>query len=518
MLMGTDAEDRKEEKKVDIQEADISIEGFSEEEAKRVMEVTQDFVKSYSQKGEGMSDREWLVWKLKQELPDEEEEKLHEFASQVTDTVEEFDRNTADINEAGSKGIDKETWFLNKVKDAATGISVNEFGNYLNGISNAMENANAQMMRTVTTQAGNISQCVNLDGFIAEQHAVNTFNMQAQLENSPFRAEVCTPKNGETYGLNSFDVVIKDTATGKIANQYQFKFGKDAKSTIALLKDGNYNNQRFVVPSEQVAEVQKAFPGKSVEGYIGGTQACPTRSKAFTKADVKEMQVEVQDKAVLPRSDWNNYNTKDLVTNIGKNAALTGVQAALITTGFDMVARAASGQKIDSDETVELALRTGADSGIKAATAGALKVSVERGYLTLIPKGTPAGVITNLACISIENAKILMKVARGEMTVAQGLDHMAKTSTAMVYGLGWGAAGMVAGSAVLSWIPIVGPFVGGIVGGAIGYIAGSKVGETIYEGIKKVGQVAKRAAKSAWEGIKSAGRSVKRGLGRLFGR
>jgi len=45
---------------------------------------------------------------------------------------------------------------------------------------------------------------------------------------------------------------------------------------------------------------------------------------------------------------------------------------------------------------------SGADFGIKAATAGALKVAVEKGVVTVIPKGTPAGTIANIAYIASE--------------------------------------------------------------------------------------------------------------------
>lgn len=505
----------KEEKPM---EDNLIAEGLSEEEAQKTIGIIKNFVGDYSKKDKDMTDREWLIQKFRKELPLESEKKVVEFAEQVLETVGEFDQNYKEINEAENNGIDKESWFLNKVKDAATGVGINEFGNHLNGISNTLENANAQMRRTVITQSENISQCMNLDGFIAEQHAVNTFNMQAELDGSPFRAEVCVPEQGKTYGLNSFDVVIKDIASGKIANQYQFKFGKDAKTTISLLKNGNYNNQRFVVPAEQVDEVQRAFPGKTVDACIGGTASCPTKSKPITKEEVKNLQMETQENGVIPRYDWNNYNTKDLVLNIGKNAGLAGIQTALITTGFDMVTKAVSGTPIDGDETVERAIRTGADSGIKAATAGALKVSVEKGYLKLIPQGTPAGVFANIACVSIENIKILLKVAEGELTITQAIDKMAKTSTAMVYGLGWGATGMAVGAAALSFVPVVGPVIGGLVGGVVGYMAGSTVGGAVYEGVKKVGKVAKEVVKSAWNGAKSLGRKAASGIKRIFGR
>ncbi len=213
-------------------------------------------------------------------------------------------------------------------------------------------------MRTVTTNTGEISKCMNLDGFIAEQNAVNTFNMRAQLESSKYVAEVKVPEPGETYGLNSFDTVIKDSTTGKIVHQYQFKFGKNSKATIDLLKGGNYNNQRFVVPLEQVEDVKNAFPGKSVEAYMGGTDVVSIKSGTLTKEQAKKLQLDAREKNVLPRNDWNSFNTKELALNIGKNAGLAGLNAAIITTGFDLVAKKVQGEQIDADTTIETALKT----------------------------------------------------------------------------------------------------------------------------------------------------------------
>ena len=249
----------------------IEVEGLSEKDVKELIPIMNRFMHSYLNKEKSMTDIEWLEIQLNQELPEKSDAEIKKITGEIIDTILEFDSDFEDINKACDSGMEKEQWFANKVSDASTGISIVNFGNYLNEIDNAITNANAQMMRTVTTNVGNISQCINLDGFIAEQYAVNTFNMQAQLEGSKYVAEVMVPKPGETYGLNSFDTVIKDSTTGKIVHQYQFKYGKDAKATIKLLRDGNYNNQRFIVPADQVEEVRKAFPGKSVESYMGGT-------------------------------------------------------------------------------------------------------------------------------------------------------------------------------------------------------------------------------------------------------
>lgn len=489
---------------------------LSTEEVNEASDMIHKFVKSYSNKDESESGAQWLNRELKSELPEKTDEEIKEITAEIISSVKEYDSNLSDLNEKCGNGMETASWLSDKIAEASTGMSVIDFGNYLNNIDNAITNANAQMLRTVTTNAGEISQCMNLDGFIAEQYAVNTFNMQAQLEGSNYCAEVMVPKSGETYGLNSFDTVIKDVRTGKIVHQYQFKFGKDAKATIDLLMDGNYNNQRFVVPADQVEEVKRAFPGKSVEAYMGGTDIVSIKSKSLTKEQVKELQFETQENSTLPRTDWNTFNTKELTINIGKNAAFAGLQAAAITVGFDMVAKKMQGEEIDSDEAIELALKTGADSGIKAAAAGALKVVSEKGLLKMIPPGTPAYMIANIACVGIENVKILAKVASGEITVSEALDLMGRTTTAMIYGLGWGSAGALIGAVALSWIPIVGPILGGIVGGTVGYMAGSKFGNALYNGIKKVGSAVKMVASKVWSGVKSVGRKVSSGISRIF--
>ena len=144
----------------------------------------------------------------------------------------------------------------------------------------------------------------NLDGFIAEQELVNSFNNSAVLEGSKYRAEALTP---DIYGKNSFDIVIRDESE-KIVHQYQAKFGATAEDTIRYIKNGNYNNQQLIVPKDQVAEVQKAFPGKSVTSYVGGTERVKTKGKGFDKTDVKRMQEDAQiGKTENLKKDWNSY-------------------------------------------------------------------------------------------------------------------------------------------------------------------------------------------------------------------
>ena len=476
--------------------------GITETEAIAVKDVLKRFMQSYADKDPETSEKTWLAKQLKTELPHLSDAEAETMSNEVLESISEFDDNLASLDEACAKGINKEDWFSNKMAEAASGMSVVDYGNYLQNIDTTISNANAQMVRTLYTKSGEISLCRNLDGYLAEQHHVNSFNMQAALEKSEYRAEVQVPGPHQTYGRNSFDLVIKNMKTGKIVHQYQCKFGADAEATIKLIKDGNYNNQRYLVPEGQAEAVRKAFPGKSVEEYIGGTDAVKVQSKVLTKKQAKALQTDAQLKNMVPSVNWNSYSTLALTKDIGKNAFCTGIQGAGVTFGFDLAAKAVKGEKVDFDDLLKTAFESGKDSTIKAAVAGTIKVCSEKGFIRLIPKGTPMGVIVDIACLGIENIKILRKAAKGELTFTQALDRMGRVSMSMICGISCATKGTLLGAGLLSWIPIVGPAVGGLIGGMVGYMAGSEIGNAICSTAKKVANVAKSVAVSTYNGIK----------------
>lgn len=502
---------------------ELQFEELTEKEAKEFKKLLTKFIKSYSNKSKDVSDKDWLKQQFIQELPELTEEQAEKLSIETVDSVKEYDDNLASINKAAKQGVSKEQWMANNIAKAASGVSVIEQGIYLESIDNALSNANAQMQKVITTKASNntvISNCMNLDGFIAEQHHVNSFNANAALQKSRYYAEVKVPADGQTYAKNSVDIVILDSANPKATpvHQYQVKYGANANETIKMLREHGdvtkYGNQQIVVPPDQVEAVQKAFPGKTVVSQIGGTDKVSIKSTELTKQQAKELQLKAQKDGTVPTTDWNTFKNKDLALQIGKNAGLVGLQAVAITTGFSLAAQVIKGEEIDADETVELALKTGADAGIKSATASALYIAAEKGIIKLIPKGTPMGVVANIACVGIENIKILAKVANGELTMTQAMEHMGRTTVSMVYSIGWGAAGMAIGATALSWIPIVGPVVGGLVGGIVGSMAGSKFGSAVFNGIKTVGKGICNACKSGWNKVKSLGSRVAR---KIFG-
>lgn len=230
---------------------------------------------------------------------------------------------------------------------------------------------------------------------------------------------------------------------------------------------------------------------------------------------MKALQEKAQRDGVAPEMDYSHYQTKDLAMGIGKNAGVMALQSAAVTTGLNVAAKIFKGEEIDADELVEVAIKTGADTSIKTVTAGTLQVAIRKGIIKFIPKATPAGVIANIACVGIENVKILAKIASGELSVTKGIDQMGRVTTSMVGGL-WGVAkGAAIGAKLTGWVPVIGPglaVVTGFVGGMVGYFGGSKLGDAVYSAGKKVARAAKTVAKAAWNGIKSAGRALGNGI------
>ncbi|MFE8698305.1 hypothetical protein ACFYKT_18440 [Cytobacillus sp. FJAT-53684] len=478
---------------------------MNEENAEQVIGIIQEVVGSYSKKNSGMTDEEWAKNELAKYLPDMAEKEIITVSEEIIESIHSFNQNLHSLELAISNGTSKEKWFQNKVQESSVGMKINKVGQYLQEIDYVIANSNDLMQKTITNADGSINQNLNLDGFIFEQHHANTFNMDAVLKGSKYRAEAVQPNPGEVYKKNSVDIVIKDIVSGKQVKRYQAKLCRDSKATNDAFKKGRYNGQGKIVAKGQAENVKRSSDYISIKEKFN-----EIKSQSMSKSEGKQMQSIAQEGKSL-EIDWNYYKLKDLTNHMTQNVAFASLQSATVAVGFDLVQRKLSGQKIDGGEVVEIALRTGMDSGIKNATTVGLKIASEKGLISLIPKGTPAGIIANVACVAIENVKVLGKVASGELTILKGLEKMERVTMATVSGLACSGLGMaegaVMGAFALSWIPVIGPAVGGLIGGLVGgtvaYMAGSTIGETVCRGVQKVRNTAVNMVKSTAKAVKS---------------
>lgn len=472
-----------------------------EEECEAVKPLMREFMECYAE-NKDKSVEEWLSQKMQEQLPDRKPEEIQAMTNEIITAIEVDEANKISLAKAIENGRSKESWFASETLKVTSAMSVQETAKYLTGLDNALQTANESLYRTITTQAGAISQNPRLDGFIAEQYHAQAFNLNAEATGSQYHAKVLEP-NGNGYAKNSVDIVIVD-ANGKVVKRYQSKYCKDAKATEQAFEHGDYRGQQKLVAEGQQADIQKKSTAV-IEAPDG------TTSNPLSKSTAEQMRDEAQS-GKWNELNWNEYKTKDLAIGIGKQAGYAALQGAAIGVGFDVAQKLWNGEEIKGEEVVETALVSGADFGVKAAAAGAIKVGVEKEIIKVIPKGTPASTIANIVFVAVEDAKVVGKMMTGELSVKEGIEKIEQTTVATAAGLVAMGEGAAIGAAAGAVFGPVGAAIGGFVGGTVGYMAGSKVGETVVKGAQKIRDGAVKVAKTIGSGIKSACSTVASGV------
>jgi len=486
------------------------------EDGEKIKPILQQFVKSYIEHKDKMAVEEWLPQELKANLPEYSDSEISDISSEILDTLERSEEKKESLERAIKSGRSKESWFAHEAQIAISQMSTQEASKYLADLDTALQKANASLSATLLTQSGGVSQNPCLDGFIAEQYHAQTFNLNAEATGSPYRAKVLQPDGA--YSKNSVDIGIYDNRNLNIkknpyVKRYQSKYYKNADETIKAFEKGDYRGQQKLVPADQVEEIAGTIKAVDVITAPDGTSSSP-----LSKQDAKHLQQEAQS-GQWNDLNWNEYRAKELAVGIGKQAGQAAILGAAVGVGFNVAQKIWNDEPIDGDEIVETAIESGADFGIKAAAAGALKVGVEKRVISVIPKGTPAGILANVAFVAVEDIKVFGKVATGELTPKEGLDKMQQTTVSTVAGIATGAKGAAIGAAIGTVFGPIGTAVGGFVGGTIGYMAGSKVGETIVKGVQKVrdkvvekvkevGHSILEGARSVWESAKTVARAL----------
>lgn len=479
---------------------------ISVDEAQALKPIQKEFMESYLRHRDSMPIEEWLRTEMAKSLPDHKAKEIAQISDEIITTLKVQEGKKASLEKAIAAGRSKESWFASEAKAATAHMSAQEASQYLQGLDKALIGANESLYRTLHTQAGVISQNPNLDGFIAEQYHAQTFNLNAEATGSPYRAKVLEP-TGSGYAKNSVDIVIVD-GHGKIVKRYQAKYCKDAEATARAFEHGDYRGQQKLVPKGQEQDIAKKVT-TVIEAPDG------TTSKPLSKKQAKKLQREAQS-GKWNDLNWGEYKTKDLAIGIGKQAGQAALMGAAVGVGFDVAQKVWNGEEIDGGELVETAIVSGADFGVKAAAAGALKVGAEKGVISVIPKGTSAEVITNIVHVGIENVKIVGKMATGELTVKEGFEKMEQTTVATVAGIASSPEGAVIGTAVGAVLGPVGATVGYFIGTTVGYMVGSKVGETVVKGVQKIREKAKEVIRSVGERVASVVDTVTSGISNLL--
>ena len=414
---------------------------------------------------------------------------------EIINSIEKSTANAASLQTHLAAGKSKASWVAASIEDGARAAGVTNVGAYAGNIESALEKVNEQMLGTVQTQAGNISQQPNLDGFIAEQHHVDTFNLDAAAKNSPLQAKVL-----RSQGKNSVDIGIYDR--GKLCARFQSKYGSDAGATDALFRKGDLRGQQKLVAEGQAKEIEGAT---DVLEYGG------VRSKPLSKEDAKAQQRSAQSEQKARQYDWNDVSRIEVAKSIGKQALKSAAFAACFQ-GARIAARRAWNSVIgkenppaskDIREFFDSATHSAPHTGLQVVVSGAVVAAAKNGWIKVV-QNTPAGRIANMVHVGMENAKVLWRLAKGELSPEQALDAMGNTTSSAVGALIGAAKAGTLGTAIGSVFGPVGTVIGGFVGAMVGGIAGSKIGQAVYEAAKVIARTAMKVATTLAEGAVDA--------------
>ena len=472
----------------------------SEDNARNTAGLITSFVSSWERHKHEKAPRIWLADEFRR-YPDlwTGEEEIVSTADEVVSGVEQANADKASLHAHLDAGKSKESWLAGKIEQGAAAAGVAKVGDYAAGIDEALKTANDRMLETISTQSGAVNRISNLDGFIAEQHHANTFNLDAAAKGSPLRAEVLG-----SQGRNSVDIVIRD-GDGHIVRRYQSKYGQDAEATQHLFEKGDYRGQRKLVPSDQEGDIPQSTDHIEADGV---------RSKPLTKDEAKRLQEKAQQEQEIRQYEWNDVNRIEIAKSIGKQALV----GAALTSGFQgarilgrRVWNFLSGKENppaseDLREFFQGSVKSAKHVGAQTAVSGAVVVAAKNGWIKVL-KYTPVGRIVGIVHVGMENAKVLFKLAKGRLNGEEALDAMGNCTASAVGGLAGSGKGAAVGAA------LGGP-VGAVIGGVVGGIAGSKIGEAVYEGGKAIVKTAGKVLKGAVEGTVN---TLKRGVEWLSG-
>lgn len=469
----------------------------------------KDFLQSYLEKDAGISDKDWLKEKLKQESLNLTDEALEQLSSELAGGVVSFNETLASIDNGRKQGQNTEAWLATKAEESTKNVTVDE----LQAVEGFLQGSNDRLLRSLKAAEQVKSIAKTSVEVVAEQILLDDFNRSSADSNARYEAAIDEASANSVYGRNLFDLVVKDKFTGKPLEHYQVMFGKTVQETIDMIAAADTAGQKFIVLKEMVEEVQKALPGKAVLDRLGGSKLInlasnPLSSKIIEKCLTGELPSVI--------NQISSADSGTLIKSIANNAVASGVLSSGMLDGLEKVV----GKKVINDfggrELLEQALLSGNTEGIKVAASGALATCVNKGLVKALPANTPGIVVSGLASAGIENIKVLSQVASGKMTMPEALNRMGDMNLAMAYEFVWGKYAKKVAALALNYIPVVGPIVSTLVSAGTLPLVGEKVRSLVFQGLKKVVPVVKTVARKAYNTVKSVCSKVKNFVCNLF--
>jgi hypothetical protein len=527
---------KKEQQKIQFELVDFEIitqEEYQNQQAERVAKVVFDgeenaektgnlitqFVASYEQHKHELPLYEWLTREFSK-YPSiwQDEREIESTAGEIIASVQKANAAEELLHAHLEKGKSRESWIAQKIEEGAAAAGVTQVGLYAKNLDQSLSDANLKAFDAIFNKKEDVlgdweaSASPHMHGFIAEVDVANQFNLNASAGQSGVSAEVL----GST-GLNSADLVIRDAA-GKVLQHVQVKSYADVNQAVNNIRSHGYKSgTTLLVHENQVERLQREFPNLNVTSKL---EAGGVSSNMPSYQKLKDLQRDAQLREESRQYQWNDVSRINIAKGLGKQALLgAGIAAGM--QGVRILGRRIWNKirgkenppaSADIKEFFESSVKSAKHVGVQVAVSGAVVVAVKSGWLGKLLKGKPAGLIANVVYVGMENAKILYKFAKGEVSGAEAVDAMGNATCSAAGGIYGAGIGMVEGAVLGATFGPVGAAIGGFVGGIVGGMAGSTIGDAVYAGGKAIVKTAVNVIKTLIEGVKEAAKVALRAL------
>ncbi len=318
---------------------------------------------------------------------------------------------------------------------------------------------------------------------------------------------------------------------GKLADEIQTgarQWNEDVASINAACEDGQTKEEWF---ADRMQKSMEGVDTSDYGDYLASLDASLHRANqaAMNAADGSENELPLPKAVALPdeaHEAWDEETTRAMAAHLGQEAAISGMAGLALRAGWRLAEASPLGGHLPQLEKVGEALRSGDDEGVKQAVSAALTVGVAQGKVPFLPKNTPVPILSGVACYGVDQAKVMLQYADGEIGAEEVVEATGRLATVYAsnvcgnYGKTLGTAiGAKVGGLVGAICPLLAPVgmaVGGFVGGIVGKLAGSKVGQAIGRAVKTVAHVAKETVRTVWDGVKEVSKSIWNGIKSLF--
>lgn len=318
-------------------------------------------------------------------------------AESLVNKAKESAKNSLEIDNELIKDSAKNT-------STAINLEIEQLTRSINDSMDARREGADNLLDTVTTKSGEISQNINLKGFVFEEEQARTFNEMAAEEGSSLRAIVDPPTGID--GKGAPDIRIVDTATGETVKSYQAKIGSE-EYINKQIKEDKYqdgNTDAFVTDLDNgMNQTMKEL--ESIENLFSNTDFNDLNSlEEFSERldsigsslniesqinfdgisgevfSLEEMTKAAQDPLEYIEELHVSANTEEVISGIESGAAIGAIFQS-IQESIKILARVNKGEKVSKEallDAVKNIMITLSSSALRGALIKIIEIILEK--------------------------------------------------------------------------------------------------------------------------------------------